>query len=566
MPEFLPSSGRTTAVPADIVDLAAAASSCRCVTQAISLAAWVGEGRRVTPKGVLRPADVPEAASALGIVAPRRIRTAADLPELHRPWRAGLALGLLALDGTRVVPRPAAGRRPAADPGSTLAGWMAALEAVCTDASGDEDAGSGLLLCRLALDQLNVTGQPVSVDALRPLMVEASQQLPTEEWLPWYKAFRPAVDQVGAAVDVLVSFGAISHRQGLAGITGLGRWLLTELLARRRVPVAPELPAADLLSQLAGLDEEKLFVVARDWMASREPGAAAQELLRAADTAPPAARLAALGLTGGLGEHVLPVLREAASGALANLAPHARVWLHLDELGPPPSTAEQRWIVADYAAAALATSGPGEALAALSDEMPGQDADAWLAELGATGHPDAAAVTGALNRLLADHPALAVPVIYQVRITLTGFRPPVWRQARLPATATLGTLHEVIRGLLGWGDGHLHMFTVGRRRYADPFFDLDALDENGIRLSEALPHPGGSIRYVYDLGDNWRHDITLESVLSAEPGVRYPVCVGGRGDAPVEDWAPDPDEELGSDSTPYDPDEINRQLAGFSTP
>ncbi len=36
-----------------------------------------------------------------------------------------------------------------------------------------------------------------------------------------------------------------------------------------------------------------------------------------------------------------------------------------------------------------------------------------------------------------------------------------------------------------------------------------------------------------------------------------PVCVGGQGDAPVEDWNP----EYDRGSTPFDVAEINRRLA-----
>jgi hypothetical protein len=40
--------------------------------------------------------------------------------------------------------------------------------------------------------------------------------------------------------------------------------------------------------------------------------------------------------------------------------------------------------------------------------------------------------------------------------------------------------------------------------------------------------------YSYDFGDDWRHDIVVEKILPAEPGVAYPRCTGGRRTAPRE--------------------------------
>src|SRR5437773_2755314 len=79
------------------------ASECRLMTRARAVAAWVGRGRAVTPKGVLRPADMPAVASALGVNVPARIRTAADVEAIHRPWVAAEALGLLRVGTNRAV-------------------------------------------------------------------------------------------------------------------------------------------------------------------------------------------------------------------------------------------------------------------------------------------------------------------------------------------------------------------------------------------------------------------------------------------------------------------------------
>ncbi|WP_165036601.1 plasmid pRiA4b ORF-3 family protein [Candidatus Protofrankia californiensis] len=129
------------------------------------------------------------------------------------------------------------------------------------------------------------------------------------------------------------------------------------------------------------------------------------------------------------------------------------------------------------------------------------------------------------------------------------------------ASATLGDLHDIIRVVLGWGDDHLHAFTADGARYANPYYKLDDCgDEDAVRLSRVLPREGAALTYVYDFGDWWEHTITLEKIVDAEAAAVYPTCLTGCGDAPVEDWNPEYPEE----PTPFDRDDINRDLAALA--
>jgi len=137
-------------------------------------------------------------------------------------------------------------------------------------------------------------------------------------------------------------------------------------------------------------------------------------------------------------------------------------------------------------------------------------------------------------------PAWADDEILQLRIDLGRFRPPVWRRVEVPAGTTLGQLHRIVQVLFEWADDHLHVFEIDGRSYADPIHDLGGCaDEDDLALMVALPRAGATLRYRYDLGDCWDHVVRLENVLPARRGAG-PVCVEGRGGAPVEDW---PDEE-----------------------
>lgn len=131
--------------------------------------------------------------------------------------------------------------------------------------------------------------------------------------------------------------------------------------------------------------------------------------------------------------------------------------------------------------------------------------------------------------------------VYQLRITLLGIKPPIWRQLHVPATMTLAELHDTIQLGMGWENGHLHEFRVGGERrigltgmdFMDPEDDNE--DENEVLLSAVLAEPGQRMVYVYDFGDNWKHDVLLEAVHVPTKPLRFPVCIAGERACPPED-------------------------------
>jgi hypothetical protein len=129
-----------------------------------------------------------------------------------------------------------------------------------------------------------------------------------------------------------------------------------------------------------------------------------------------------------------------------------------------------------------------------------------------------------------------VDSVLQVKISLLGTsKPPVWRRLLIPATIRLDRLHHVIQAAMGWQDCHMHAFADGSCEYgpADP--ELGHRDERKTTLDRLLKRQGERIRYTYDFGDSWEHEIVVEKVLAAEPGARHPVCVAGNGACPPED-------------------------------
>lgn len=128
--------------------------------------------------------------------------------------------------------------------------------------------------------------------------------------------------------------------------------------------------------------------------------------------------------------------------------------------------------------------------------------------------------------------------VYQLKVTLVGLRPPIWRRVLVDGASTLDEVHEVIQAAFGWWDYHLHEFEINGRRYGVPDPDDDwgepALDERRARL-DRLAVPGSSFEYVYDFGDYWRHRVDVEKVVLASGVVAVPACIGGRRACPPED-------------------------------
>lgn len=127
--------------------------------------------------------------------------------------------------------------------------------------------------------------------------------------------------------------------------------------------------------------------------------------------------------------------------------------------------------------------------------------------------------------------------VHQLKVTLRQVKPPVWRRIVVRSDVTLGELAPVLEAAMGWLGGHLHLFEVGGARCGtpDPDWGMDDLDEDRFRLGDVLPNVGVKMRWDYDFGDGWEHDVLVEAISVPERGVEYPVCLAGRRACPPED-------------------------------
>jgi hypothetical protein len=138
------------------------------------------------------------------------------------------------------------------------------------------------------------------------------------------------------------------------------------------------------------------------------------------------------------------------------------------------------------------------------------------------------------SRPLPPKPTGPAPV-YRLKVGLRGAKPPIWRRLEVPADVSLDRLHSIIQVAFGWDGSHLHVFETPFGEFGRPDPELGHQPADEVTLAQVLPGEREKITYLYDFGDDWRHEILVEKVLDPDESVTYPRCTGGRRATPPED-------------------------------
>lgn len=177
---------------------------------------------------------------------------------------------------------------------------------------------------------------------------------------------------------------------------------------------------------------------------------------------------------------------------------------------------------------------------------------------------------------------------FQLKITLKDIKPPIWRRILVAPEIKLDKLHDVLQIVMGWTNSHLHQFETPDGYFADPSFEVEETQSSRkVTLQSVLYGPKSSIRYEYDFGDTWDHQVQLEKVVELDQPV-LALCLGGARSCPPEDcggfWGYDnlleilknpkhPEYESmtewigpGFDPEFFDIGEVNEQLASLKLP
>ncbi|WP_428356946.1 plasmid pRiA4b ORF-3 family protein [Methyloprofundus sp.] len=137
--------------------------------------------------------------------------------------------------------------------------------------------------------------------------------------------------------------------------------------------------------------------------------------------------------------------------------------------------------------------------------------------------------------------AITLRSTYQLKISLEGSKPPIWRRLLVASDIKLDVFHLALQITMGWTNSHLHQFiSRDRKLYGikDDDFEFDNLeiqDETATRLSQLLKVEKDDLIYEYDFGDGWTHKIILEKILAFDPDKKLPYCATGKRACPPED-------------------------------
>ncbi|GAA3792787.1 hypothetical protein GCM10022403_028450 [Streptomyces coacervatus] len=442
-------------------ELARDALAAPLLSRAARLARWAGPDTRVDAGGGLVEEQLPAAAELLGLSGDDAAAFASEA------WRVAVDTGLVEIvdedEGTVTAGEDLA-LLTQGSPHEVLAVWQEALETVLADASvPDLDGLEGALdeageidfsqlewdpeaeaefldgvlgnLYLLTVSEDGPGDAPVPLPALAASMIVPSDMgEPTNDVLEQVSdAMMRLDDQFRLLEPVgLVEYQPVDEalmaepedaaaesaarpddtdvsRYGMVRLTPLGLYglrarLLEAGLAAPAVGDLVDKGADALLDGTATFPPAAAQAETEQWLARREPLAAARELLAAArgtDGGAPLRRLRCQQALSLVGAEAEPALREVLDDA--ELGGLARVWLseHGAPDVPAPSEAMIFWLTIDTIAAQLAAEGNSEELRALVQGLAAQHggffAAAWRVD-----HPATADVLEAMGRLHPD--------------------------------------------------------------------------------------------------------------------------------------------------------------------
>ena len=534
-------------------ELARAVRGCERLRSVRRLAEWIGPSRKITKStGTLTLADARKAVQALhlpGDQGPGRTpaRSAVEFTELQDLWELAREAELLQeRDGT-VRPGPALDVLLDDDDEEIVDVWADLLDVTLERAFWLPVFSHALVPTLMAM---YVSPDPVPRGELAEMVAELTADHDDE--LVVLAEINGAVPDLDEFLRELVDVGAAASDDDAVCLTPLGRygvnaWLEAVGVEAPYVVDLADATAAELIDlgyTAAGADElDALFT---EWTSARGQDRAAGELVAYAAGGDAQQRMTAFSLLDRIGPPAEDAVRRGLETAVTR--PHARAWLTVRGLdGGGAELADVQWLFVD-ALLAVQDEEVDAIRQSLSElELPAEMHADLVAELWRSDHPQKAE---ALETLARNHPDPAVVQVAQksllqarssapaatcqLKITLLDVRPPVWRRITVPVTITLPELHAVIQTAMGWTDSHLHEFEIDGIAYGelDPDSPSDLVPEAGVKLLDKVKE-GGRVRYVYDFGDNWRHDVELERVVPA--GVEVLVCLAGRRRCPPED-------------------------------
>ena len=127
--------------------------------------------------------------------------------------------------------------------------------------------------------------------------------------------------------------------------------------------------------------------------------------------------------------------------------------------------------------------------------------------------------------------------ILQLRLTVVGCRPSIWRRIQIRESLWLSQLHDTIQLIFDWFDYQTHSFTIDNVRYGNPLkregFVIE--DDRDIRVADLDLENRNLISYAYHFGEGWQVEIAIEKALPPAKTGAYPRVIEGERAGPPED-------------------------------
>lgn len=132
---------------------------------------------------------------------------------------------------------------------------------------------------------------------------------------------------------------------------------------------------------------------------------------------------------------------------------------------------------------------------------------------------------------------------YHLTVTLQNSPIPVTRELVVPSTIEMTVFENILAIAMGWESRHLSCFIKGKERYmsednmdAGDMHDDEVEMTDGMSLDELLLRKGSSIKWEYDFGDSWTHEIKVTATSPLERHDSLGVRLEAAGNAcPPED-------------------------------
>lgn len=114
----------------------------------------------------------------------------------------------------------------------------------------------------------------------------------------------------------------------------------------------------------------------------------------------------------------------------------------------------------------------------------------------------------------------------------------IWRRIAIPAQLTLDALSSAILNAYRFDFDHLYYFSYSNRFGAKVKLYHSYMEEGpwatDVAVGDMPLQPGQSMTYLYDFGDNWQFNVTLERIDPPSPKIKKPTLLESHGKAPQQ--------------------------------